>query len=224
MTIKTKPLSAISVPAARLSFVAAALSLVLLASLHFLEPEFNPSWRMVSEYANGHYGWVQQLVFLSLALGCVAMFTAIRSQVQTKGGKFGLGLLLVVAAALTAAAFNAIDPITATKDQLTTHGNIHGMASLVGVFGLVAAQVLISVGLRRNPAWTSARQSLLWVANFTWVSLVLMILAVGITLPLHHGFGPGVWIGWPNRLVMLAYAVWFMVVVLQAIKLHKKKA
>jgi hypothetical protein len=81
MTIKTKPLSDISVPAARISFVAAALSLVLLASLHFIEPEFNPSWRMVSEYANGHYGWVQQIVFLSLALSCVAMFTAIRSQV-----------------------------------------------------------------------------------------------------------------------------------------------
>jgi hypothetical protein len=98
------------------------------------------------------------------------------------------------------------------------------MASLVGVFGLVAAQILISVGLRRNPAWTSARQSLLWVSNFTWVSLVLMMLAVGITLPLHHGFGPGVWIGWPNRLVMLAYTVWFMVVVLQAIKLHNKES
>jgi len=43
-------------PAARLAIAAAAAALLLLASLRVLSPEFDPSWRMVSEYANGHYG------------------------------------------------------------------------------------------------------------------------------------------------------------------------
>ena len=38
-------------------------TLLLLASLHFLSPEFDPSFRMVSEYAFGHYGWVLSLMF-----------------------------------------------------------------------------------------------------------------------------------------------------------------
>ena len=46
--------SKISVPVARLSIAAAVVVLLLLASLHVLSPEFDPSWRMVSEYANGH--------------------------------------------------------------------------------------------------------------------------------------------------------------------------
>ena len=37
--------------------------LVLLAILHILSPEFNPAWRMVSEYANGKYAWVLSLLF-----------------------------------------------------------------------------------------------------------------------------------------------------------------
>jgi hypothetical protein len=51
-------LTAISRTAARLSFAAAATFLVLLAALHFIKPELDPSWRMVSEYEIGRYGWV----------------------------------------------------------------------------------------------------------------------------------------------------------------------
>jgi hypothetical protein len=53
----------ISAPAAWLAIAASAATLLLLASLHFLSPEFDPSWRMVSEYAFGHFGPV-------LSLGC----------------------------------------------------------------------------------------------------------------------------------------------------------
>ena len=48
----------VSVAAARLSIAAAGACLLLLASLHVLSPEFDPSFRVVSEYANGQYGWV----------------------------------------------------------------------------------------------------------------------------------------------------------------------
>ncbi|MDQ6877228.1 MAG: hypothetical protein M3082_05930 [Candidatus Dormibacteraeota bacterium] len=43
----------ISLPAAILAIAGASAALLLLASLHVLSPEFSPSWRMVSEYANG---------------------------------------------------------------------------------------------------------------------------------------------------------------------------
>ena len=60
----TKPLlgmtnpSQIGEPAAWLAILATVATLLLLATLHVLSPEFSPSWRVVSEYAFGHYAWV----------------------------------------------------------------------------------------------------------------------------------------------------------------------
>jgi hypothetical protein len=42
--------------AARLSIVSEVLFVLLLASLHVLEPEFDPTWRFTSEYALGNFG------------------------------------------------------------------------------------------------------------------------------------------------------------------------
>jgi len=52
-TATTTPVTAISETAARVSFAAAAAFAVLLAALHILEPEFDPSWRFISEYELG---------------------------------------------------------------------------------------------------------------------------------------------------------------------------
>ncbi len=43
---------------ARVAIGTSVAVLALLAILHILSPEFNPAWRMVSEYANGKYAWV----------------------------------------------------------------------------------------------------------------------------------------------------------------------
>ena len=84
----------ISVPAARVAIAAAGAVLLLLASLHVLSPEFDPSWRVVSEYANGRYGWVLSLMFASWALSSWALAVTVWSQVNGIGGKIALGLLI----------------------------------------------------------------------------------------------------------------------------------
>jgi hypothetical protein len=219
----TKPVMAISLIAARLTFAAAAIHLILLAALHIIKPDFDPSWRMVSEYSIGRFGWVMVLAFLSMALSCLYLFVAIRSQIGTNGGKIGLVLILIVAGALTAAAIFKADPMTASKDALTTHGNLHGLASMIGVPGFPIAAMLISISLVRNEAWYSARKSLLWTANLTWISVLLMLITLAITLPMSGGkFGPDVLIGWPNRLEMLVYCVWLMTIAWRANQLRKQ--
>ncbi len=107
-----KPVAAISRTAALVSLGAAVAFVVLLAALHVIKPELDPSWHFISEYAIGDYGWVMVLVFLSLALSYVTLFVAIRSQTQTIVGKIGLALLLVSALGLTIAAVFTTDPIT----------------------------------------------------------------------------------------------------------------
>lgn len=186
--------------AGRISFAAAAASLVLLAALHVLSPELDPSWRMVSEYALGNFGWVLALMFLAWALSCVALFFAIKSQVRTIGGKIGLGFLLAAAVGMSMAA------------MFDVNHNLHGLAAMIGIPSLPIAAILISLSLVRNPSWTPVRRSLLWTAILTWVSLVLMNVAVFTGFSPTGEISPDAWVGWANRFLVIAYDVWLMVV------------
>jgi hypothetical protein len=215
-----EPVTAVSRTAALLSFAGAATFVVLLAALHFIKPELDPSWHMISEYEIGRYGWVMVLAFLSLAFSCVALLVAIRSQVRTTGGRIGLALLLVCAAGVTIAAVFTSDPITASSDELTTHGNLHGLGALLGIPGFPIAATLISWGLARDRAWSPARRSLLWATALTWIGLLAFVLSVALMLPRSNGeFGPDVLVGWPNRLLVVAYCVWLMVAAWRAAQL-----
>ena len=149
-TATVESVTAISRTAARLSFAAPAAFLILLAALHLVKPELDPSWRMVSEYEIGRYGWIMQLAFLALASSCVTLFLAIRSQAQTTGGRIGMAFLLLSAAGMVIAAVFTADPITASQDELTTHGNLHALGAFLGIPGLPIAAALIGRSLYRN--------------------------------------------------------------------------
>ena len=203
--------SAPSLTAARLSIASSVTTLVLLAALHILSPEFDPSWRMVSEYALGDYGWVLSLMFLTWALSCVMLFFAVKSQIYTIGGKIGLGFLLVSAVGTGMAAFFDI------------RHSLHGLAFMIGIPSLPIAAILISVSLVRNQGWDSSRRSLLWLANLPWMSVGLMVAIMVIGLSQSGGeFSPGVLIGWPNRLVVLAYCGWLMAAARGAIQVERR--
>jgi hypothetical membrane protein len=131
--------------AARVSFAAGVTSLLSLAALHVLSPEFDPSWRMVSEYALGHYKWVLTLMFLTQAVGSVALFFAIRSHIRTVGGKIGLFFLLAAGLGLAlAAVFDWTNPL-------------HGLAALIGIPSQTIAALVLSVSLSRTQPGSSQR-------------------------------------------------------------------
>lgn len=82
-------------PAAWLAILATGAAILLLAALHVLSPEFSPSWRVISEYAFGHYSSVLSLMFLSSGIGTWALAVAIWPQVHTTGGRVGLWFLII---------------------------------------------------------------------------------------------------------------------------------
>lgn len=207
--------------AARLAVATASLFLMLLASLHIIKPEYEPSWRLISEYAIGRFGWVMVLAFLSLALSCVSLSLAIRSSVNTRAGKIGLFFLLLSATGMIIAAIFTADPITATQGQLTTHGTLHGLGGLLGIPGFPVAALLISLSLRRNPAWRSAKRPLLLTTGLVWFSLLAFVAVIVTTF--EGSFGPDVPVGWPNRLTMLANSAWLMTVAWHALSVSTHK-
>ena len=199
------PIRAVSPEAARISIGASVASLVFLVALHLLSPEFDPSWRMVSEYALGSYSWVLLLMFLTWALSCIALFFAIKSQVATVGGKFGLGFLLLAEVGMT------------MGGVFDVNHDLHGLAAMIGMPSLPIAAILISVSLSRHPSWILARRSLIWSAILTWVSLILMNAAIFTGFSQTGDINPGAWFGWANRFLILAYNIWLMVVAWQAL-------
>jgi hypothetical protein len=214
--------------AALLAIALTVIALLLLASLHVLSPEFAPSWRMISEYALGRYGRVLSLMFLSMGMSSWALAAAIWWQVQTAAGKAGLWFL--IAAGLGGAMASVFD---------VTHETGHGIAGLLGVIGFPVAACLLSVSLGRNETWRGATRGLLWIANLSWVSVVLLVVTLAIMtmqvakanggiLPQHapKSLPPGVLRldGWADRLIVLSNCAWVLLVSYQAIALRRKRA
>jgi len=213
----------VSLPAARFAIAAAAAALLLLASLHVLSPAFDPSWRMVSEYANGRSGWALSLMFAAWGLSSWALASAIRSEAKTVGFRIGLVLLALAGVGEAMAAVFDIN-----------HDTLHNLAGALGTLGLPIAAMLISVNLGRAEPWSAARRTLLWTANLTWVSLALLAVTFVLLIatfsqvpggpPAHaprvlpHGV-IGL-VGWANRLLVVSYCAWVITVAWQAIKLR----
>jgi hypothetical protein len=212
--------------AAWVAILATGTAILLLAALHVLSPEFSPSWRMISEYAFGRYAWVLSLMFLSWAISSWAVAVALWSEIQTNAGRVGLWFL--IAAGIGEAMASAFD---------ITHPIGHGIAGLLGVIGFPVAALLLSAALRRDENQRARAKGLLWIANLSWVSVVLLIATLTtMTIQLRTAYGghlpqhapkslpPGVLPldGWADRLIVLSNCAWVLLAAWQTIQAHRK--
>jgi hypothetical protein len=136
----------------------------LLLSLHALSPEFSPAWRMVSEYANGQYGWVLSLMFAAYGTSTLALAWAIRPHAVTRRARSGL-LLLVASGVgqLAAAAFDL------------NQEAVHELAGVLGIVCLPAGAMLLSPTLTASPPFARARTALLVAANLSWLTMFVPV-------------------------------------------------
>ena len=201
------------------------LVLVLLISLHILSPEFNPAWRMVSEYANGKYPMILSARFFLWGAASWALAYTLWPHLQTTAGKIGLLFLVVAGIGEAMAAIFDINH------------KLHSLSAMIGIPGLSIAAMLISVALIRTEPWSIARNSLLWTANLTWVSILLMGIAFAVMMVTYAQAGgdmsasaevvttlpEGViaLVGWANRFLIVVYCAWVMTVAWYAIKLNQ---
>jgi hypothetical protein len=219
--------STLSISAASLTLITAAVALLFLLSLHFLSPEFDPSWRMVSEYANGNYGWVLSLMFATWALSSWLLAVTLWPQVSTTAGKVGLGFLVLAGIGeAMAAVFDITHPL-------------HGLSGFIGIGCLPIAALLISYSLTRRPDWSPAKKPLLLTAHLTWVSVVLMaatFILLIVTFMQSGGdmtaasteittlpAGVIALVGWANRLLIVVYCAWVITAAWGAIQAKRNK-
>ena len=207
----TTPVPGSAAMTARLSRAAAGMFVLLLAVLHMLRPDLDPTWRFISEYAIGDHGWVMVLAFLSLAISFIALFLALRSEVRSLGGRIGLAALLISATGLIIAAIFPTDPVTTTPDAMTTSGKLHSLGGALGI-AMPFAAALITWNLAHNPGWAQARRSVIWTAALALVTTLAFIVAVALMVPADGVFGPEVRVAWVGRLEILAYSAWLITV------------
>lgn len=218
MTITVKPVHSISESAIRVILAAGTLFLVLLTALLVLKPEIDPAWRFISEYAIGRHGWLMSIAFLSLAACCVATVIALWSQLRV-GGRIGAGFLLIGALGLTLAGLFTTDPITTPLDAQSTSSQMHGLGAILGD-GVAIGATIITLSLLRNKAWRAARGWLIGILAIIWIVYAWLIMS----MPADGIFGPGVAIGWPSRMLMVSYCLWFIVTAWQALQLRRQTA
>jgi hypothetical protein len=203
-----------SQPFARLALGSALTALLALAALHVLSPEFDPSWRVVSEYANGHYAWVLSFMFVAWALSSWALAVALWPEVRTLSGRIGLSLLVI----------SGLGEAMAAVFDINHHPG-HDLAGGLGVPTSAIAAVLITRSLIDKQPWRATKKLLLWTAHLIWISLLLLIATMVLLVAgLHHAGAhmsghmthlPAGVIGldgWANRLYVLASCAWVMVV------------
>lgn len=200
---------------ANLTIVLSIGTLLVLTLLHILSPELDPAWRMVSEYANGNYGWMLSLFFALWALSSWALAYTLWSQVTTTAGKVGVYFLIASGIGEAMAALFDINH------------SLHGLASFIGIGSLPIAALLISTNLGRTEAWSAAKKPLLWSAHLTWISVLLMMATFGLLISTFMQSGAemptdstavttlpdgviGI-VGWANRFLILAFCAWVTV-------------
>src|SRR5207244_965443 len=121
-------------------------------------------WRMVSEYANGHYGWVLSLMFAAWGMSSFALAFVVLPEARTPPVKIGLVFLTLAGIGQAMAAVFDLN-----------HDTLHGVAGALGMLGLPIAATLISVNLSRRYPWSAARRTLIlycvWVMAVAWCAI-----------------------------------------------------
>ena len=194
-----------------LSIISGCLSLLCLLALHFVSPEFQPSWRMISEYALGKNKRLLTAFFFLWGTCIILSAMLLWNIVGTMWARAGVVLLLISGiGAIMGGLFDVKHPR-------------HGLAFLLGVPTLPLATLLIGYQLLSLEAWSSYQGVLLISAHAPWIALVFMAGSMAL---LFSGFkkagypmGPDAEVpeklpdgviplaGYANRLLVLCYLI-----------------
>jgi Protein of unknown function (DUF998) len=180
----------------------AAILLVLacfgaMVLLHMVRTDLDPVRQVMSEYANGRFGWFMTAAFYAMGLACVALAVRLgraimRSRlsvaVRVLLGLGGLGLIL-------AGVFEVERP--AIPD--TVNEIIHSDATLTAFTLIITAMLLFAIVCRRDPRW----------GDFRVIASVLAIVAAaaGAFSPFA---GQTTWSGLAQRVLGLAVVSWLL--------------
>lgn len=186
------------------------LFLVLLVLLHFLKPELDPKWRMISEYEIGKNGWLMRIAFFSWAASSFSLMARLL-RVSQADHTVVYVWLSVIGLCLVGAGIFKTDPIMeVSKSFRSVMHTVCGMVVILTfpIVATIACATFFRGSLLRSPGYLVAATVL------TWVGLLGFFASIAISRqidPTAGRNGPTVYLGWPNRAMVLFYVVWILV-------------
>ena len=206
--------------ASRMSVIFSSTFIIILFLLHFLKPELDPSWRMISEYEIGRYGWLMRLAFFCWGSSVLALLVALWDSLRTIGGKVGYVWLVLIGIALFGAGIFATNEITDTTPS--TANTLHTLCGAFVIMTFPIASSLVVGGLARNEEWSATRRQQFWVEILVWLSMFAFFGSIIVSTAINPSagrVGPEVYLGWPNRLMVVIYNIWLITIAANARKL-----
>ena len=211
--IISKSISATQLLFSKIGIAAGTLYVVLLAALHILEPEFDPAWRFISEYALGKFGFLMNACFLLYSVAAISTILLVLPHVKTIVGYIGLIILAISALGIAVAGTFNTDPISTEMSQMSSSGTIHYTGASLDFAPL--AFLLLAFGLGRNRAWRPIRNKLLVTSGIS----ILLTVAFMASMPLDYKFTSETYTGLIGRFLFVSYLASILVICFHARKL-----
>lgn len=215
-SLDPRPLTSRTRTAAVVAIVAAGIAAAALLLLHPLRPDLDPTWRFVSEYALGPFGFVMTVAFLAIAAASAALVVLMWGQARTVSGRIGAVLAAISGLGMLVAAVFPTDPITTPADEASMSGTLHQVGGLLNLTEF--AILFLTIGLRRSRDW---RRVLPWLWAIVGVALALSVGFIATAATATDGFGPGVVTALFGRGMLAAYLAWVIVAASHALRLPR---
>ena len=209
------------------SIIFAAVFLAILFLLHFLKRELDPSWRMISEYEIGRFGWMMRLAFFCWGVSVLAMLITIWPSLQPISGTISRWWFVVIVIALFGAGIFKTNPITEnTPSRVNT---IHTICGAIVILTFPIAATLAVHSLLHDPLWSASQGQLIFGTVLAWIGMVAYFASIiisgiinpsAIKKPSAGKDGPHVYQGWPNRFMVVTYIIWLIIIAGTALRIH----
>jgi hypothetical protein len=194
------------------AWILGAIFILLLITLHFLKPEINYHYRLISEYEIGNYGYLMRIAFFCWGSGFLALSIALLKLNNTISGKIASICLLVISIAVIGAGIFITQPIT---DIIRTNTDrIHAICGALMIFLFPIIAIFITYNLRKIVNSVAAKNSLLFMSILVWIgflSFFVSMIIFGEQIK-SRVLTDDVWIGLPNRFMVLTYTIWLITV------------
>jgi len=202
-----------------IAIVFAATFLALLILLHFLKPELDPSWRMISEYEIGRFGWMMRVAFFCWGASVAALLVTIWPSLQSASGTISRWWLIVIAIAQIGAGIYKTNPITDTSPNPAN--TIHALCGAIVILTFPIVATLTVHSLLLNSGWSAAQSQLIFGVALAWLGVAAFFASIIVSRRLDSSagsVGPKVYLGWPNRFMVVTYALWIIIVAGNALR------
>jgi hypothetical membrane protein len=182
----------------RTVLICVAYYITALIALHFLEPEYDPRYHFMSDYAWGAYGWLMTTTFFVLGLALLTVAVGLRGLHQSpRNARIGFGLLTIAAPFICLAGVFRGFPL-------------HDVAGAVGIPSIVMAALFLSWSFRKAPEWQAIHPATFLIAIGMLGALVSMVLDIGM---------PGL----QQRVLLSLLLLWLSIVVQRLVRVANSR-